>query len=83
MKTRTQEIELEYKEVSQSEFMRYDDITKYKGKYAETPDGKKYYDVGKADYPSKKNEIGLYGYPEYGSSIFLPRGTKFFVRIEH
>lgn len=41
--------------------------------------GRFYCDISKTSYPSKRNEIGLSAYPMgRGSSIFLPKGSRFF-----
>lgn len=41
--------------------------------------GKFYTDIRATDYPSKKNVLGLAAYPfGFGTSIFLPEGTRFF-----
>lgn len=45
--------------------------------------GRFYCDISKTSYPSKRNEIGLSAYPMgRGSSIFLPKDSRFF-SVDH
>lgn len=65
------------KKVSKEEFLK----KPIEQAYALTPDGRKWYDVTETNYPSKRNYIGLSGYPKgFGVCQFLPKGTRFFIK---
>ncbi|MBO7712661.1 MAG: hypothetical protein J6S85_03775 [Methanobrevibacter sp.] len=66
----------DFKEVSFEEY----EGELFKKRFALTPSGRRYGDVFKTDYPSKKNVSGFSGYPlGRGTCVFLPKGTRFFI----